>query len=388
MGRSGINWRKHLKQVIAGEPSEFIPTACRLDKWYKARLYEGNLPAELDGMTIEQMEAHLGFAQSARSGRVFDSVLKPPVERIESRQGDQLITQWRTPAGTVRMVQQLTASDEAAGLAPTIIEHPIKELQDYAVYESVISHTEFVPTYDQYHNYDQQTGDSGFPLVVIGPIPFHDLLIRWVGYEQAYLHLYDQPDVVLKTVAVANDHYRGMWQIVAESPAELVMYGVNFDSQMTSPAVFREHFLPYLSAFNRLMHDSGKKVAFHGDGDMRDLLEIEFPIHMGPGNDHTRRALVRGRHARSRARRRTLRLLGQLRVAHASAAVPCPNRSTRTDTDRLIHSTFDLKDPPPGGTLHEPYDLENEQPMPAYRKMLDEVAAELRSLDVPLDDDA
>ena len=43
---------------------------------------------------------------------------------------------------------------------------------------------------------------------------------------------------------------------------------------MTSPPIFREHFLPYLSAFNDLMHASGKRVAFHGDGDMTALPDL------------------------------------------------------------------------------------------------------------------
>jgi len=273
-GVHDINWRECIRNVIAGKPSEFIPAVFRLDKWHQARAHDNSLPNELEGMSVAQMEAHLGLARSARAGRVFDTVLKPPVECIESRQDDRLTTEWHTPVGTLRMVRQLKPGDEAAGLSPTIIEHPIKQLQDYAAYEQVMAHTDFVPTYDQYLEYDKAIDNAGLPLVVIGPIPFHDLLIRWVGYERAYVHLFEQPDVVLQAVETANNAYQRMWRIVAESPAELVMHGVNFDSQMTSPSIFREHFLPYLSAFNDRMHASGKKAAFHGDGDMAALLDL------------------------------------------------------------------------------------------------------------------
>ena len=43
-----------------------------------------------------------------------------------------------------------------------------------------------------------------------------------------------------------------------------------------------------------------------------------------------------------------------------------------------------LKDAPAGKTLHKLYDLKNEQPLPAYRKVYDQVVAELRALDVPM----
>jgi hypothetical protein len=52
------------------------------------------------------------------------------------------------------------------------------------------------------------------------------------------------------------------------------MHGVNFDTRMTPGRIFREHFLPYLRAFNELMHASGKWTVCHADGDMSGLLEL------------------------------------------------------------------------------------------------------------------
>jgi len=78
-------------------------------------------------------------------------------------------------------------------------------------------------------------------------------------------------------------------------------------------------------------------------------------------------------------------LLG--RLARAATGIE-PAHADRIASELLNRYEDQLKDPPPGGTLHELYDLENERPLPAYRQLLDEVVAELRSLDVPLDDDA
>ena len=273
-GGNDMTWRQRLVAVMAGQASARIPAVFRLDKWYQARTHAGDLPPELAGMSLEQVEAHLGLGRSARAGHVFKTVLRPPVECVETRSGDRLITEWHTPGRTVRMVRQFTSGAEAAGLLPATIEHPIKDWDDYAAYEQVMRHTEFVPTYEEYRQYDRMIGAAGLPMVILGAIPVHDLMIRWVGYEQAYLHLCDRPDVVLQAVDVANEAYRRMWPIVAESPAHLVMHGVHFDSQVTPPPVFRDHFLPYLAAFNRLMHDAGKQVAFHGDSDITALLEL------------------------------------------------------------------------------------------------------------------
>jgi len=269
-----MTYREHLEATLAGRIVDRIPAVFRLDNWYNARAHAGDLPGEWAGMSLRKVEAHLGLGRSARAGIVFNVILRSPVECVETRKDDLIITEWHTSGRSLRWVRRYGPGDEAAGLSPTTLTHPIQCVEDYAAYEEVMRHTEFVPTYDDYLRYDRMIGDRGMPMVILGPIPFHDLLVRWSGYEQGYLHLYDHPDVVLRAADVANQTYRRMWEVVAESPARLVMHGVNFDTKMTSPPIFREHFLPYLKQFNRRMHEAGKQVAFHADGDMSGLLEL------------------------------------------------------------------------------------------------------------------
>ena len=266
--------RARIEAAIAGETVDRIPAIFRMDKWYQARLRANDLPGELAGMSLQDVEAHLGLARSAREAIVFKTVLHSPVERIESRKGELLITEWHTLARTLRQVRRYGPGDEGAGLEPTIIEFPIKSWQDYSAYAEIHRHMEFVPAYEDYLRYDRMIGDAGLPMVIVGGIPFHEFLLRWAGYEKGYLDLHDRPDIVLEAVEEANTAYRKMWQIVAESPARLILHGVNFSTHMTSPPVFRERFLPYLTPFNRQMHQAGKWVAFHADGDLTGLLEL------------------------------------------------------------------------------------------------------------------
>jgi len=266
--------RERFEAVLAGHVPDRIPAVCRLDKWYRALRAKNRLPAELAGKRLEQVEAYLGFGRSARSARVFTTKLTDPVERIESRHGEDLVTEWRTPRGDLRLVRRFGPGDEAAGLSPTIVEHPIRSPDDYAALTEIFRHTHFEPDYDAYTAYDRQVGDAGLPMVILGPIPFHELLLRWTGYERGYTDLFDRPDLVLEAVDAGNQAYRRMWSIVADSPARLVMHGVNFDTQMTPPPLFREHFLSYLKPFNTLMHEAGKWTAFHADGDMSGLLDL------------------------------------------------------------------------------------------------------------------
>ena len=291
-GQSSINWREQIEATITGQKPDRIPAIFRLDKWYKARQHANDWPEELAGMRIEDVERYLGLSRSARDARVYDVVLRPPVERACLRENDLVITEWRTGGRTLRKVARYGPGDEAAGLVPATIEFPIKGWDDYGAYIEVMRHTEFVSAYDDYARYDRMIGLAGLPLVIVGCIPFHDLLQGWTGYEKGYLDLCDRPDIFLDAVAEGNTAYRRMWEIVARSPAKLVMHGVNFDRQLTPPPMFREHFLPYLKPFNREMHLAGKKVAFHGDGDMTGLLDLMLEADFGVADCFACRPLV------------------------------------------------------------------------------------------------
>jgi hypothetical protein len=266
--------RERLEAVLSGLSPDRIPAVWRLDKWYRCGAGEKNWPPELTGKSLEEVESYLGLARSARAGKVFRTLFSPPVHLVEHRRGDDVVVEVHTPSGVLRRVARYRPGDEQAGLSPAIVEYPIRELGHYAAFEQMMRHTEYLPTYDDFIRYGRAVGDAGLPLLILGPNPIHELLMNWTGYEAGYLHLADAPDVVLGAVQVADEAYRRMWSIVANSPARFVMHGVNFDSRMTPPSIFRAHFLPYLRAFNDLMHDSGKWTACHADGDMSALLDL------------------------------------------------------------------------------------------------------------------
>ena len=266
--------RERIKAAIWGEPLDFIPAVFRLDLWYSWSKKSRTLPQEIDGMTLQEVEAFLGFGRSARRAKVFKTQLTGSIECVDTYEDDRIITHWHTAKGSLREVRVSTPEDRSAGISPTIVEYPIKTQQDYAIFQEVMQNTIFTEAYDDYRSYDAEIGESGLPLVVLGPIPFHDILVRWTGYETGFIHFLETPEVFLDAVEVANATYCRMWDIVGDSPAQLIMHGVNFDTAMTSPPIFREHFLPYIEAFSDKMHEKGKRVACHADGNMKGLLGL------------------------------------------------------------------------------------------------------------------
>jgi hypothetical protein len=142
------------------------------------------------------------------------------------------------------------------------------------VWEYVVEHTHYEPTYEEYGAYDASIGDDGLPMVSAGDCPFHAFLQRLAGYGNGYYELADRPQRVERLLRVMTDVERErMWPVVAQSPARLILHGVHFDTQMTPPRLFEQYISPYYREFSALLHAHGKSLAFHADDDSKMILQ-------------------------------------------------------------------------------------------------------------------
>jgi len=265
--------RERVLAVLDGKPVDQVPWIARLQLWYSARQTEGNMPERFRGMTVEQVGRALRTGDPARNGKVFQPVYKG-MEVREERVAGALRTTYVTPYGTL-VYGQIT-SDYLAGRIESglPLEHPIRKVEDYKIWEYITEHTYWEPTYAEYEAYEKQVGDEGYPMVSAGDCPFHHFQLRLVGYNDAYFHLQDYPNEVehLMTVMTQVEKER-LWPVVANSPARLILHGMHFDSQMTPPNLFRRWITPYYKEFSALLHAKNKRLAWHADDDSQAILQ-------------------------------------------------------------------------------------------------------------------
>ncbi len=265
--------RERFRTVLDGGVPDRTLWVPRLDLWYNARKLDGTLPDEVRDMTLAEVEDHLGMGHSSRRGSVYRIRYAGLQERTE-RQGENVVHTFVTPEGEASCTWFDPPDARRRGLTSVFKEHYIKSDDDYGVMEYVARHMMFEPAYDEYHKYDAEVGDEGYPLVIVGPSPIHVIMLRHLGYERFFYGLMDSPKKIEGLLKALESAYRRMWDVVAESPAELVLHGVHFSADMTPPPVFAELFVPYFREFNAHMHGAGKRVAFHADADLAGLLEL------------------------------------------------------------------------------------------------------------------
>lgn len=265
--------RERLLAVIEGKPPDRIPWVPRLLLWYTAHQKQGTLPPRFRGMSLREIERELGLGAPARDGRIFKTRLNG-VELKTNRKGVETLTEYITPVGVVSTLHRHSEELARVGLPTLEIEHMIKRAEDYPIVESIIEHTEVIPTYDEYLAYEKEIGDDGVPLVQIGQCPMHRILREFVGYNRAYYELYDHPAQIERLLATLDEYAAKLQGVALESPAKMILYGIHFDSQMTPPPLFKEYFLPHFKAFSEALHAYNKILVCHADNDTKLLLPL------------------------------------------------------------------------------------------------------------------
>lgn len=264
--------RERLHAIMDRRPPDRIPWIPRMQIWHTARTKTDTLPERFRGMSLREVEGALGLGTPAREGRVFREVLEG-VEVVFREAGGDLIQEFRTPVGTVASRVRRSEELDRVGIQGMEIEHVIKGPEDYRVVEYMIAHTRYEPCYDEYLRYEAEIGEDGVPLVAAGDCPFHHFLQKLAGYQTGYYHLHDHPDQVNHLLGLMQERDREVWDLVAKSPARLILHGLHFDSAMTPPPMFRAHITPYYLELSDLLHRHGKTLCMHADADSRLILQ-------------------------------------------------------------------------------------------------------------------
>ncbi len=239
-------------------------------------------------LTLREVERDLGVGTPARDrrrnpeGANVPSLVGNLIFRVEfsnldvqvTKSGGDTITEYITPRGTISTLYRRSPEMVKMGLPGLEVEHLIKSPEDYPAVEFLIQNTEIIPTYEDYMAFEKEIGEDGIPLIYIGQDPMSRFLMELVGYEKAYYHLNDYPDLVNHLLSVLQEQLEKIWQVTADSPARLILHGQHFDSFMTPPKVFQQYMLPYYQSFTSVMQKHGKIVTCHADADTKKLLNL------------------------------------------------------------------------------------------------------------------
>ena len=292
--------RERMLKAARGEWTDQLPWAPRIDLWYNANSSSRNLPATLSQeATLDEVADLIGGAyhkivpeflnvrapednidRALGVYRLRGMAYRPEltgVEREVRKEGDVTEVTYHTPVGSVSCKTLYSEEMRRAGASITwITEHLIKEPKDYKVVGYIFKNIKVFPDYENYLEFQRQVGEKGFAAAFanLSASPMHHIMKEFLDSTKFYLEMYDHPKELRQLSEDMEPYFDQVFRVLAESPAEVIFSGANYDEMITYPPFFRNHMMPHLRKLADLLHPRGKLLLCHCDGENQRLLEL------------------------------------------------------------------------------------------------------------------
>jgi corrinoid protein of di/trimethylamine methyltransferase len=296
---------KHRMLMAArGEMPDMLPYVPRFDLWYNSNLYRNTLPEKYEGMTPDEiarsegwglhkvipelLEAErpeenlyrcLGLYGLKENGcRIeFSDQVEIKVEKWTEDEEDLTRVVYHTPKGVITTTEVINEEMRRAGVSITWVkEHALKRVEDYETLAFLFEQVRVIPDYDRYAKWQAQVGDDGLACLsaAFAASPMQFIQRDFLNATDFFYHYRDNQTPMRRLVESVEQVFDQLLKVAGDSPAEVVLWGANFDDMITYPPYFEKEITPWLQKASSYLQDKGKLVICHTDGENQGLIDL------------------------------------------------------------------------------------------------------------------
>jgi hypothetical protein len=271
-----MSMRERILAVYRGDCPDVVPYMLDLSHWF---YHKNRIPWDLS-VAYEKPESELigchkrlgaGFYMP-NLGSFYSARYGPDVVAEVSnmyRDGVPEIA-WRleTPMGAIERRRMW----EEDSYSWAITRWGVQTEQDLRVLGHALSSLSYTPAWDRYQAWMDEVGDMGVVYLSAGYSAMGHLLNYWLGVTGTAYAAADWPATLREEVDRINDNNLKLIDLLAASPAEVIIVGDNFSSDLQPPRFFAKWSKPYYAEAIRRLHAAGKCIAVHIDGRLRGAI--------------------------------------------------------------------------------------------------------------------
>jgi hypothetical protein len=273
-----MSMRERILAVYRGETPDVVPYMLDLSHWfYQKNQMPWDLSVAYETPEVELIAYHkkagIGFYMP-NLGAFYDVEYGRDVQsetwKDRREGGVEIVWRFTTPLGRIerrRMWEELSYSW-------AITRWGIRSEADLRVLGYALASRRYSPRWDRYQAWSQAVGEMGVVYLSAGYSAMGHLLNYWLGVGGAIYAAADWPVVLREVVDEINDNNLMLIDLLAASPAEIIIMGDNFSSDIQSPRFFARWSRAYYVEAIRRLHAAGKYVAVHIDGKLRGALSM------------------------------------------------------------------------------------------------------------------
>jgi uroporphyrinogen-III decarboxylase len=155
-----------------------------------------------------------------------------------------------------------------------IEEYLLQRVEDFPVVIEAMESAYAEPRWERYHAWDQALGRYAY---IYAQLPYSGLgylISRNFGVEQTVYAFYDHPAETKALVDAVNQCNLRILETIIDGPFETLIISDNFDSNIQTRELFNALSRDYYAEVSRRLHEAGKFLAVHVDGEMRGALSL------------------------------------------------------------------------------------------------------------------
>ncbi|MCF6284541.1 MAG: hypothetical protein L3K26_05070 [Candidatus Hydrogenedentes bacterium] len=268
--------RDRILAIYRGETPDVVPYMLDLSHWF---YHQRKMPWDLS-QAYEQPESELidyhkragvgfympnlaCFFTTSYPDDVLASVQKSP-------DGREITWTFETPLGTISRKRRWEEQSYAWG----VVEWGAWTEKDLLVLAYALRNRTYTPRWDLYRAWVDAAGDHGVVYMPSGYSAMGHLLNYWLGVEGTVYATVDWHATMHEVVEQINANCLECVDLLLQSPAEVIIMGDNFSSDIQPPQFFNEWSGAFYTEAVRRIHAAGKYVAVHIDGKLRHTLDL------------------------------------------------------------------------------------------------------------------
>jgi hypothetical protein len=180
-----------------------------------------------------------------------------------------------TRSGPVHTHLHQTSAMSRDGISlPFFRHHALESIDRIEAVAEVFDHIEVVPMPESYRVFKTHGGERDIA-VSSGPIaasPMHLILHELAAMDQFFYHYADHLARIEALCEHIEPYFEAVLDALVASEAEVVLWGGNYDQDLTWPPFFARYIRPWLQRAAERLHAAGKFLLTHTDGENKDLL--------------------------------------------------------------------------------------------------------------------
>ena len=250
------------QRVASGAEQRFAPGALIPDNDPMHSL-AGTMPAKFKGFTFLDFYRKFNWGCPLHFYHWYDKEYRD-MSYTKKKDGGRTIKTLITPRGELQEVSMMAADGSSV-----TIEHYVKRIEDLEIMKYAVEHTKIIPRYDIIEKELRELGGLGVGDIVLQRSPFGKLVHEYLGMETLVYAMADYPEKIEEFLKFQEAYDLEMVKLAADAPAKIVIISDHSDENLIAPPYYRDYCLPYYKKACALLHQKGKKISSHLDGNFK-----------------------------------------------------------------------------------------------------------------------